>query len=93
MDHLKNQLNRPNPKAQFLYLSESNSMLNLDRIALIAFEGAAEAPSSVVHVGGNIPPLVLHGKDVMRLAEALHIDLQAVQTHLQQAKASQGTPD
>jgi len=88
MNHPEDPLNL-SPEGQFLYLAESNSMLNLGMIGLITFEGAAESPSSVVHLGGNIPPLVLHGRDVVWLAEALHIDLQAVQTRLQHAKAAQ----
>lgn len=87
MNHREVPLNSPS-EPQFLYLSESNSMLNLGMIGLITFEGAAESPSSIVHLVGNIPPLVVHGRDVVRLAETLHIDLQAVQTHLQHAKSA-----
>ena len=78
----------PFPEERFLYLPESNTMLNLEMIGLITFEGAAEDPSCVVHIGGNIPPLALHGKDIERLATALRIDFQAVQTDLQQAHTS-----
>lgn len=75
----------PFPEERFLYLPDSNTMLNLEMIGLITFAGPPEDPSCVVHIGGNIPPLALHGKDIERLATALRIDFQAVQTDLQQA--------
>jgi hypothetical protein len=87
MNHQEAPFN-PFPEGRFLYLPESNAMLNLEMIGLITFEGAAGDPSCVVHISGDIPPLVLRGKDIERLATALHIDFQAVQTDLQQSLTS-----
>ena len=77
----------PFPEDRFLYLPGSNIMLNLEMIGMIAFAGEAGSPSCVVHMGGNVPELSLHGRDIERLATALRIDFQAVQTGLQQAHA------
>ena len=81
------------PGNPFLYLPESNVMLNIRRIALLSFEGAPERPTCTVYIDGNIPPLKLHGRDVERVAETLHIDFQAMQTDLQQTQYPKKSPE
>jgi len=91
MNHQENSFN-PFPEDRFLYLPESNTMLNLEMIALITFEGAADKPSCVVHLGSRIPPLTLQGKDIERLAAALRVDFRAIQTDLQQSHTCRKPP-
>jgi len=69
----------------FVYLRESNTLLNLGLVGMMRFSGAAESPTCVVHFayGGN--SLELRGGDLARLMELLQIDLQAVQVDLQRA--------
>ena len=80
------------PGDHFLYLPTNNSMVNIERIALITFDGPPEQPSCTVHLEGHIPPLNLHGKDVERLTEVLHLDFQAIQTDLQKTQTAQIPP-
>lgn len=81
------------PGVPFLYLPDSNVMVNVPKIALITFEGPPESPSCTIHLEGDIPALSLHGKDVERLTATLHIDYQAMQTDLQQAQSMRKIPE
>lgn len=76
----------------FIYLPESNALVNVKMISLIRFSGAPDSPVCNLYVGCNNLPLELLGRDVSRLLEFLHIDFQAVQTNLQQSHAGKDSP-
>lgn len=69
----------------FVYLRESNTVLNLGLVGMMRFSGSAESPTCMVHFGCGGISLELHGGDLARLMELLQIDLQAVQVDLQRA--------
>jgi hypothetical protein len=69
----------------FVYLRESNTLLNLGLVGMMRFSGAAESPTCMVHFGCGSSSLELRGGDLARLMELLQIDLQAVQVDLQRA--------
>jgi len=69
----------------FIYLPESNALLNLSLVSMVRFSGAAESPTCVVHFGCGSASLELRGGDIPRLMELLQVDLQAVQVDLQRA--------
>jgi hypothetical protein len=69
----------------FVYLRESNTLLNLGLVGMMRFSGAAESPTCVVHFAYGGSSLELRGGDLARLMELLQIDLQAVQVDLQRA--------
>jgi len=75
----------------FIYLPESNALVNLKMISLIRFSGSAETPACNLYVGCNNLPVELRGRDVARLLEFMHIDFQAVQTDLQQSHSADVT--
>jgi hypothetical protein len=69
----------------FVYLRESNTLLNLELVGMMRFSGDAESPTCMVHFGCGGTSLELRGGDLARLMELLQIDLQAVQVDLQRA--------
>jgi hypothetical protein len=69
----------------FVYLRESNTLLNLGLVGMMRFSGAAESPTCMVHFGCGGSSLELRGGDLARLMELLQIDLQAVQVDLKRA--------
>jgi hypothetical protein len=68
---------------KFVYLPESNALLNLSLVSMVRFSGAAESPTCIVHFGCGSASLELEGGDIARLMEILQVDLQAVQVDLQ----------
>ncbi len=70
---------------EFVYLPESNALVNLSLVSMVRFSGAAESPTCIVHFGSGSTSLELRGGDIARLMEFLQVDLQAVQVDLQRA--------
>jgi hypothetical protein len=69
----------------FVYLPDSNALINLSLVSLVHFSGAAASPTCTVHLGCGTSPIELQGGDIARLMELLQVDLQAVQVDLQRA--------
>jgi hypothetical protein len=69
----------------FVYLPDSNALVNLSLVSLVRFSGAAASPTCVVHLGCGATSIELRGGDIARLLELLQVDLQAVQVDLQRA--------
>lgn len=77
---------------EFVYLPESNALVNLSLVSMVLFSGAAESPTCIVHFGCGSTPLELRGGDIARLMELLQVDLQAVQVDLQRAHSVTSRP-
>jgi hypothetical protein len=73
---------------QFVYLPESNALVNLSLVSTVRFSGAAESPTCIVHFGCGSTSLELQGGDIVRLMELLQVDLQAVQVDLQRTHSA-----
>jgi hypothetical protein len=71
----------------FVYLRESNTLLNLGLVGMMRFSGPAESPACMVHFGCGGISVELRGGDLAHLMELLQIDLQAVQVDLQRARS------
>jgi hypothetical protein len=69
----------------FVYLPDSNALLNVSFVSLVRFSGAAASPTCVVHLGCGTTSIELRGGDIARLLELLQVDFHAVQVHLQRA--------
>jgi len=69
----------------FVYLPDSNALVNLSLVSMVRFSGAAESPTCTLHFGCANTSLELRGGDAARLMEILQVDLQAVQVDLQRA--------
>ena len=77
---------------EFVYLPESNALVNLSLVSMVRFSGAAESPTCIVHFGSGSASLELRGGDIARLMEFLQVDLQAVQVDLQRAHSVDPRP-
>jgi hypothetical protein len=72
----------------FVYLPDSNALINLSLVSLVHFSGPALSPTCMVHLGCGTSPIELRGGDIARLMEFLQVDLQAVQVDLQRAHSA-----